>query len=458
LMVVATLAVAGTADLTADFHSFKGKFGKAYATKEEEAKRFAIFQDNAKKAAELAKTNPLAKFGVNTPFADLSAKEFKQWHNGEKAFEKIIAKRKPMALKATPVKASSGSVDWRQQGAVTPVKNQGQCGSCWSFSTTGNIEGQWKLAGHPLVALSEQELVSCDHTDDACNGGLMDNAFEWLINNQNGWITSEADYPYVSGQGNVPPCALPKPHAAQITGKHDIQSSEDAMATYCQQHGPVSIGVDATSWQTYEGGIMTNCISQKVDHGVLIVGFDDNHQPPYWIIKNSWTATWGESGYIRVEKGTDQCLITTAPSSSIASSSPVPPPGPTPPSPNPPGPTPPPPSPSGGSFTQYVCEDSSCQYGCQKQSFQTDTCLQLQGGGSVKAFCRGDGYLTLHSYTWSNDCSGSYSTAREQLNVCEPDQSGTYVLDQCGGSGNTVAGKEVRLPTSVVKQLHSKKH
>jgi len=198
------------------------------------------------------------------------------------------------------------------------VKNQGQCGSCWSFSTTGNIEGQWAIAGNSLVSLSEQELVSCDTLCSGCNGGLMDDAFDWLVETQGGGITLEADYPYVSGGGYVPPCQGGQSPAAYISGHQDVAHDEGSMAAFVAQSGPLSIAVDATSWQSYGGGVMTDCQATQVDHGVLIVGFDTSASPPFWIIKNSWGPGWGESGYIRIMYGANECLITTVPSSSTA--------------------------------------------------------------------------------------------------------------------------------------------
>src|SRR5262249_41570226 len=156
-------------------------------------------------------------------------------------------------------------------------------------SSTGSIEGQWFLAGNTLTAVSEQEMVSCDTTDDGCNGGWMDNAWGWLVSARKGQIVTETSYPYVSGNGVVPACDLSgKTVGATINGHEDNTKTETAMATWVYSNGPLSIAVDATSWQTYTAGIMTNCISSQVDHGVLIVGFDDNNNPPYWIIKNSW--------------------------------------------------------------------------------------------------------------------------------------------------------------------------
>jgi cathepsin F/cysteine peptidase B len=320
-LVVLTAVLALCAAASMDFETFKAKFNRKYESAAEEQKRQAIFTENMKIAAKLQSANPLATFGANE-FADLSPSEFKKFHNGELQFKKMMTAEKE---KNTPVadlytqeelEATVAAIDWRKKGAVTHVKNQGQCGSCWSFSTTGNIEGQWFLAGHPLVALSEQELVSCDTIDSGCNGGLMDNAFEWLQTHKEGWIATEASYPYVSGDGNVPRCELPKKNGARIAGHENLPKNEAQMATWMSTNGPIAIAVDATSWQTYMGGIMTNCISSQIDHGVLAVGFDNDHRPPYWIIKNSWAASWGEDGYIRVEKGRDECLITSYPCSS----------------------------------------------------------------------------------------------------------------------------------------------
>ena len=337
-VLFALLVVLATVEATTkDFEAFKAKYNRKYESPAEEQKRLRIFTENMKKAAHLQSVNPLATFGANE-FADMSAAEFKIRHSGEAHFKVLAQRRKNAPVKdmftAEQVKATASSIDWRAKGAVTYVKNQGQCGSCWSFSTTGSIEGQWFLAGHPLVAVSEQELVSCDTTDSGCNGGLMDNAFAWLVSAQGGNIATEASYPYVSGGGNVPSCALPKTTGANIVGHEDLPQSESQMATWMSTNGPISIGVDATSWQTYTGGIMTNCISSQVDHGVLAVGFDNTNSPPYWIIKNSWAASWGESGFIRIQKGTNQCLITSGPCSSKAGSGPLPPSPPAPPAPS----------------------------------------------------------------------------------------------------------------------------
>jgi hypothetical protein len=146
-------------------------------------------------------------------------------------------------MPAEKVQAAGSKIDWRAKGAVTYVKNQGQCGSCWSFSTTGNIEGQWFLAGNTLTPASEEELVSCDTADDGCNGGLMDNAFGWLVNSRGGAIVTEASYQYVSGTGNVPACSIPSGNvAAVISGHNNLPQNEAQMGAWMMTGGPLSIG------------------------------------------------------------------------------------------------------------------------------------------------------------------------------------------------------------------------
>ena len=290
------------------WNNFKSTYGKKYSGADE-IKRRSIFKANLMKGADQEAQNPEASFGMNV-YSDLSAEEFKTYHNLNVPTKASPAKQ----FSADQVKAAADSVDWRAKGAVTQVKNQKQCGSCWAFSTTGGIEGQWKLAGNKLTSLSEQELVSCDKTDSGCNGGLMDSAFEWLLSAHKGQIVTEESYPYTSGDGISGIChdVASKTVGATIDGHKDIAHDEDEMATWVSTNGPLSIAVDATSWQTYSGGVMSNCESRQLDHGVLIVGYGAD----YWVIKNSWGPSWGESGYIRVKRGTNQCLLKNSPCTS----------------------------------------------------------------------------------------------------------------------------------------------
>ena len=314
LAVFSAVAVAAK-DYDAMFREFKSTHLKAYANEAEEATRFKNFVRNMKKAEVMQAANPLAVFGANH-FADMSEAEFAKKIHGAKYFANAKAKstKKVAAPLAERMSAAGEKVDWREKGAVTPVKNQGSCGSCWAYSATGSIEGAWAVAGNPLTAVSEQELVACDTTDGGCDGGLMDDAFEWLINNRKGEIVTEASYPYASASGYSPACKSTSelntlPVGAVITGYNHLEESEDTLAAAVLKN-PVSVAVDATSFQSYRNGILTSCINRQINHGVLAVGYDDTNVPPYWIIKNSWGTSWGEGGYLRLAKGSNQCLIT----------------------------------------------------------------------------------------------------------------------------------------------------
>lgn len=422
-LIVAFLLVAVAGEHTNNYYQkmfseFKRKFDRNYPA-EEEKKRFFIFVENLKKADLLQAANPFATFGVNS-FADMGAEEFKVlYHNAEKGYKALASlhdTKTVVDVSEEKMKITPTFFDWRQKGAVTAVKDQGQCGSCWAFSTTGNIEGQWFLAGHALVSLSEQELVSCDTKDLGCNGGEPHEAVKWLNNHKDGYIVTESSYPYVSGNGTAPPCEKLKDKqiGARIVDHVKIPKHEGQMATWLAENGPISVGVDATSWQTYTGGIMTNCVSQQVDHAVLIVGYNDTNSPPFWIIKNSWATTWGEEGYIRVEKGTDQCLITSEPFSAVASKGPLP--GPTRPQPSPTQPPVP-------TYTKYTCSGIQCS-GCSHETWPQDKCA----GGTI-GHCMPQG-INITTY-FNSQCTGQGSSYIQAVNVCQVDVSGMTVMFEC---------------------------
>jgi cathepsin F/cysteine peptidase B len=298
------------------FEDFKQTYGKKYLPSEE-AHRFECFRKNLnvidERNARGAETH-----GVNM-FTDLCADEFRKMYLGYRPHNDT-RKEVPSMFTKEQLAGACASIDWRTKGVVTPVKNQGQCGSCWSFSSTGNMEGQWALSGHGLVSLSEEELVQCSSSagNMGCNGGIMDDAFTWVI--QNGGIDSEANYPYTSGGGYTGQCnsGLLGNVVAKFASYNNLPNSEQQMAAWMCTGGPLSIAVDALPWQTYTGGIMTNCPAGQLDHGVLIVGFDSTFSTPYWIIKNSWSASWGENGYIRVQMWTNQCGLDEDPCTIVA--------------------------------------------------------------------------------------------------------------------------------------------
>nr|CAI5847975.1 unnamed protein product [Callosobruchus analis] len=202
--------------------------------------------------------------------------------------------------------AAPASWDWRNEGAVLGVKNQGACGSCWAFSATGCLEGQLAIKHKKKISLSEQNLMDCStsYGNEACNGGLMTQAFEYVKNNG---INSEADYPYEHKKGS---CRFQKNKSVTKVGKiFSVSRSENALkaailSLFLDSVGPISVGIDASSLSAYGGGVYNprSCSEVQLNHGVLAVGYGDTGNQEYWIVKNSWGASWGENGYVRMAR------------------------------------------------------------------------------------------------------------------------------------------------------------
>merc|ERR1712100_646675 len=200
----------------------------------------------------------------------------------------------------------AASVDWVTKGAVTPVKDQGNCGGCWSFAATGGLEGAWELASGSLTSLSEQQFLDCDTTDSGCNGGLEYQGWTFFKNKNEG-ICTEASYPYKAknGQCQYSSCSLAIP-AGGISGVTHVGKSASALQSALNQQ-PVSVGIqaDQSAFQFYSGGILTGTCGTQLDHSVLAVGYDTSSQ--YWLVKNSWGSSWGDNGYIKLTMAGDEC-------------------------------------------------------------------------------------------------------------------------------------------------------
>ncbi|XP_017761376.1 PREDICTED: uncharacterized protein LOC108551655 [Eufriesea mexicana] len=304
------------------FANFVKTFNKTYASAEEKQQRFKVFKMNLQ-IIQMLQTyeQGTAQYGV-TMFADLTPKEFKARYLGLRP-ELKRENEIPFSEAEIPDISLPHKFDWRDYGVVTPVKDQGRCGSCWAFSVTGNIEGQYAIKHGNLLSLSEQELVDCDTLDEGCNGGYMDNAYKAI--ETIGGLELESDYPY---DGKNEKCHFVKTKATvQVIDAVNITSNETKMAQWLTQKGPISIAINAIAMQFYFGGVShpihALCNANALDHGVLIVGYGTSRYPifhkelPYWIIKNSWGPRWGESGYYRVYRGDGTCGLNKQPTSAI---------------------------------------------------------------------------------------------------------------------------------------------
>jgi cathepsin F len=342
------------------FDQWKSRYGKIYKNHEDEEKALMTWLQNKMLVKRINTAKGSAWRAELNKFADLTQEEFKKIYllpHGIPA----AALPKPVSEAMISAKDIPSAFDWRTDGSkpvVTSVKDQGTVGTCWAFSTMGNVEGQWSLAGHELVDLSPEYLVDCDGTTDGTHadcsvfGGWPYLAYQFLISM--GGVPSEADWPYCSGTGDCYPCMLgpisacgPPPYtcdrtiqtkcpqkshpiAATISNYTTISSDENIIVQELYSRGPLSVLLDATQLQFYASGVWDGVVAGMnplmgckdgekayLDHAVLMIGYGVESDKNYWIVKNSWGEDWGEKGYFRITRGVEKCGINTGVTSSI---------------------------------------------------------------------------------------------------------------------------------------------
>jgi len=309
ILLLALVAIALGAPSEYEFLSWMNTHQKVYSSQTEYKYRYAVFVENSVKVDALNKQSQSlgssATFGMNN-LADLTDEEFKV-RLGYKQTGSMVARNLPKLVNAD-MAAAPAAFDWcLTQGKCTAIKDQGQCGSCWAFATTENIESVWDIHGHGLIAMSPQEIVDCDTAMDGCNGGDPAQAYKFVVSE--GGLDTEASYPYTARDG---PCKFkPADVAAKIRGEaNGFGGSEPQMAANLASTAPFSIIVDASKWQFYNGGILksTQC-GHSLDHAVIAAGYSITDK--YWNVRNSWGTGWGERGYIRLEYDKNTCGMNT---------------------------------------------------------------------------------------------------------------------------------------------------
>ncbi|WOL17466.1 oryzain alpha chain-like [Canna indica] len=393
------------------YDAWMAEHGRVHNALGERERRFEVFRDNLR---FIDAHNADADAGVHgfrlglNRFADLTNEEFRATYLGTRS----------RGSAARPVRAASdryrlrdgeelpASVDWREKGAVAPVKDQGNCGSCWAFSTIAAVEGINQIVTGDLITLSEQELVECDSAyNQGCNGGLMDYAFEFIT--QNGGIDTETDYPYKARDGK---CDKHRRNAkvVSIDGHEDVPQNDEQALMKAVASQPVSVAIEAggREFQLYKSGVFTGRCGTELDHGVAAVGYGTDNGTDYWIVRNSWSSDWGEDGYIRMERNinasTGKCGIAMEPSYPTKKGQ------------NPPKPGPSPPSPA---EAPAICDE---YYSCPSGT----TCCCVYEYGS---YCFAWGCCPLEGATCCDDhyscCPSDYPVCNTDAGTCQMSKS-----------------------------------
>ncbi|MCO5607889.1 hypothetical protein L7F22_062091 [Adiantum nelumboides] len=325
------------------FSEWMAKHNKVWRSTEEMAQRLEAFAHNLRyikdRNKQLQEEGASYQLGLNS-FAHLSFEEFRQAFLQDGGYVDHAGRRN-VGGSYIELPGSKGrshflyenatdippSVDWRERGAVvSAVKDQGQCGNCWAFATVATVESAHQIATGELVSLSEQELVDCDRAyNQGCNGGLPDYAYTFIINN--GGLDAESHYRYTARRGRCNRRKM-KVHAASIADYQDVPASDERALLKAVAHQPVSVAIDASSrdFQLYQGGVFSASCGKSLNHAVVVVGYgyttiDDGSQEvdeEFWVVRNSWGSGWGEAGYVRMQRGSNDpdglCGINMEPS------------------------------------------------------------------------------------------------------------------------------------------------
>ncbi|XVF25663.1 hypothetical protein REPUB_Repub13aG0232900 [Reevesia pubescens] len=292
------------AAITNKHKQWMSRYGRVYENQSEKDKRFKIFKDNLEYIENFNNAgNRTYKLGINE-FADLTHDEFLAARTGYKKRDNPTTTSITSSFRYESMTEVPTSLDWREQGAVTPVRNQGRCGCCWAFSSVAAMEGITQIKTGKLISMSEQQLLDCSTNggNRGCNGGWMTNAYEYIMENQG--LTTEQNYPYEGMQGI---CAIEKATAlvANISNYEEVPTNNEEAILKAVTNQPVSVAIDGEGrdFKFYSGGVFSGYCGNSLTHAVTIIGYGTSEEGiKYWLIKNSWGQSWGENGYMRIQR------------------------------------------------------------------------------------------------------------------------------------------------------------